>query len=722
MKLTGNIFVALSAATIASGDVILDQIGPDDGSMVGTNITGCQDFEAAYDIYDIATLDNFTGAGETINMVEMCLNGWNGFVSPDSVIGYTANLHSDPAAAALDLMGDIGSSYVDAADATLSATWMGAGFVISMPAEMTSANGANWVSMIPSNDFATGGQTGCADTLMGDGTLGWQANPGGGFGMPGNMQQMTGEAAYRVHSGAPLDPCDSPLPTECTADVNGDMIISVTDVLAVIGSWGECGDGTFRPVGDVAPMPNGDCCVNVSDVLAVIGSWGEDCTPMGACCSDAGDCSDGMSQVDCESVGGNYEGDDTSCADIICAVPYSGCPDGADSDCDDCWVDGNDSTTDCNPGLNGNGDMDPLTIGVPLCGESSVFVDVSGDTFRDTDWFSCNALNAGGNFSITCETEGVTTIFGIIDIDKVVFVQNIVVEPGQIIEHDFAPLAPGNYCFWAGASEWNTDWSCANGANYWLQLDAGAAATGACCVGEVCVAEVSMDACAAKNGTWHFDSPCEDVNNCLPMIGSCCVSVDVCLDDMTEEDCNTFGGTFRGIGSSCAKIDCGNLPCQYPHGVDDAWSAGTSTDDPTNSVYYNRAELVNKDSMSTMTIWGLQLYFSDSWGTCTTDFGFNVRAYDDSGSGTPGTVTAESLDVPATKVATGELFAGLYELMEWNMDFSATNVDWIAAQSASDGLDCWFLWISSDTGDGVSAFDDGTGWASYAFDLAVCVE
>jgi hypothetical protein len=61
--------------------------------------------------------------------------------------------------------------------------------------------------------------------------------------------------------------------------------------------------------------------------------------------------------------------------------------------------------------------------------------------------------------------------------------------------------------------------------------------------------------------------------------------------------------------------------------------------------------------------------------------------------------------------------------MEWNMDFSATNVDWIAAQSASDGLDCWFLWISSGTGDGVSAYDDGTGWAaSYAFDLAVCVE
>ena len=87
----------LGLSGVAFGDVVIDQIGPDDGSMIGTGITGCQDFEAAYDIYDIATLDNFTGTGEAINMVEMCLNGWNGFVSPDSVHGYTANLYSDPA-------------------------------------------------------------------------------------------------------------------------------------------------------------------------------------------------------------------------------------------------------------------------------------------------------------------------------------------------------------------------------------------------------------------------------------------------------------------------------------------------------------------------------------------------------------------------------------------------------------------------------------------------
>ena len=316
-----NIFglsAILGLSGFALGEVLLDQIGPDDGSGIGTGITGSQDFEAAYDIYDIATLDNFAGNGENITVVEMVLNGWNGFVDPSSVAGYTANLHSDPSAAAVDLTGDIGSSYADAADATVSGTWAGAGWNVSMPTAMTAGLGINWVSVVPSNDFATGGQTGCADTNLGDGTLGWQANPGGGFGMPGNMQEMAGEAAYRVASDGVADPCALPLPTQCTADVDGNGVVAVSDVLLVISNWGQCGDGTFRPIGDIAPLPYGDCCVDVADILAVIGSWGEDCTPRGGCCSPDGVCTDDMTAADCADAGGEYFGDDSLCADHSC--------------------------------------------------------------------------------------------------------------------------------------------------------------------------------------------------------------------------------------------------------------------------------------------------------------------------------------------------------------------------------------------------------------------
>ena len=40
---------------------------------------------------------------------------------------------------------------------------------------------------------------------------------------------------------------------------------------------GQCGDGTYRPVADVAPLPNGDCCIDVNDVLQLISDFGLVC-------------------------------------------------------------------------------------------------------------------------------------------------------------------------------------------------------------------------------------------------------------------------------------------------------------------------------------------------------------------------------------------------------------------------------------------------------------
>ncbi len=183
---------------------------------------------------------------------------------------------------------------------------------------MDAGVGLGWLSMVPSNDFGTSGQTGVADALVGDGVMGWQANPGGGFGMPGNMEEMTNEAAYRVFAGAGVDPCTLPLADLCPADVDGDGSVAVSDILAIIGQWGQCGDGTFRPSGDVAPLPNGDCCVTVADVLAVVGSWGADCTVYGACCYGDGMCDDNSDAASCAAAGGAYFGDGALCIDNTC--------------------------------------------------------------------------------------------------------------------------------------------------------------------------------------------------------------------------------------------------------------------------------------------------------------------------------------------------------------------------------------------------------------------
>ncbi|MDP7008315.1 MAG: hypothetical protein QGI78_01955 [Phycisphaerales bacterium] len=76
------------------------------------------------------------------------------------------------------------------------------------------------------------------------------------------------------------DPCDDPLPN-CASDVDGSGDVSVDDLLFMIGAWGQCGDGTFRPQGDVAPLPNGDCCIDVNDVLQLISDFGSVCEPGG---------------------------------------------------------------------------------------------------------------------------------------------------------------------------------------------------------------------------------------------------------------------------------------------------------------------------------------------------------------------------------------------------------------------------------------------------------
>jgi hypothetical protein len=56
--------------------------------------------------------------------------------------------------------------------------------------------------------------------------------------------------------------CDE---ASCTGDVNNDSNVDVTDLLEVVGAWGESGGPA-----DV----NGDGIVNVADILEVVGAWG----------------------------------------------------------------------------------------------------------------------------------------------------------------------------------------------------------------------------------------------------------------------------------------------------------------------------------------------------------------------------------------------------------------------------------------------------------------
>ena len=122
-----------------------------------------------------------------------------------------------------------------------------------------------------------------------------------------------------IPGGAPVDPCDLPLGT-CPEDIDGSGTVGVGDILAIIDGFGETGDGTYRPAGDV----NGDCTVNVEDLLQVVAVWGQDCTPEGACCLGDGSCSEG-SEATCLEMGGDWQGVDSLCASSSCPAPGACC-------------------------------------------------------------------------------------------------------------------------------------------------------------------------------------------------------------------------------------------------------------------------------------------------------------------------------------------------------------------------------------------------------------
>jgi hypothetical protein len=65
-----------------------------------------------------------------------------------------------------------------------------------------------------------------------------------------------------------------PTPIAIPGDVNGDGVVNVADLLAVINAWGACPVPPTPCAADIAPQPHGDRVVSVLDLLMVINNWG----------------------------------------------------------------------------------------------------------------------------------------------------------------------------------------------------------------------------------------------------------------------------------------------------------------------------------------------------------------------------------------------------------------------------------------------------------------
>ncbi len=565
------------AAAASAGATLMDQVGADDGSSVDTsNITACQYFEAAYSIYSIATLDNFdNSAGSAASEAHAVVSGWNGYATIDGVSGLQVNFYMDVADAAASLVGYASSDHPLAT----SASWTGEGDLVEASGSWTLNAGINFVAVIPNNEFATNGQTGITLSFLdeiGDGTF-WQANPGGGFGMPGNQQSGAGASAYRVVAGGPVDPCDQPL-GDCAEDVNGDGVFDVNDVLVIIGTFGDVGDGTSRPAGDIWPMPNGDCLVDVNDLLAEIGVFGGDCLPTGACCS-VDSCTDGVKEADC---GDTWLGDGSTCADCVagaCCASDGSCTYVIGSDCDGVFNAGV-ACADANcMAAPANNDCS----GALVISDGDTAIDnTTATSTGDEDFTLCDNFNVEGvyndlwfSYDATCDGSVTISLCDTVDFDSRIAVYGAC---------GGAMVACNDDC---GGS--------VNGLSSELTVAAD--------MGDTIIIRVGNFA-EGGGGTGTMNVSCQAV---AP--GACCVGGNDCLDGMTEADCDAFGGMFMGYGTDCANIACGAAGDTCA----DAWTAveGAQTFDTTDATDSGYGEPDDTQCDGTFLDW---MGSPDTWG------------------------------------------------------------------------------------------------------------
>ena len=129
---------------------------------------------------------------------------------------------------------------------------------------------------------------------------------GGGHEWPGAWGNMDINASVEISN---FFERNSKLP--CIGDVDGSGEVSVNDLLLVLGEFSTC-------KGDCGGDLDGDGDVDVEDVLAVIELWGTACELSGACCLINGSCQY-IESVECENIGGEWNGSLSSCLTSSCS-------------------------------------------------------------------------------------------------------------------------------------------------------------------------------------------------------------------------------------------------------------------------------------------------------------------------------------------------------------------------------------------------------------------
>ena len=164
------------------------------------------------------------------------------------------------------------------------------------------------------------------------------------------------------------------------------------------------------------------------------------------------------------------------------------------------------------------------------------------------------------------------------------------------------------------------------------------------------------------------------------------------------------------------------------HLPDDGWSAATSDNGSTENykVWENYAI---SGEICDIHWWGFMLEYNAGWFECYETAAFDIIFYPDVG-GMPDTANPACtyLAVVPTQDTTGFRYHSTLQFPLWRFDVDllvpccTLESGWVSIQGASPSTpDCWFLWQSSGTGDGVSWQWDGTAMVNTGYDRGLCL-
>ena len=400
---------------------------------------------------------------------------------------------------------------------------------------------------------------------------------------------------------------------ECS-DFDGDGDVDLADYSIMMASFSGVHEGACCYSDATCIVETPTACQSGGGFYSGDGTTCDGLTCSGACCFFTGGCL-GFSMDNCETAGGTFQGMETVCGELTCPAANQGACCLSDESCvittdDDCTTNGG-----VFQGLGLSCEVSDCSIPIGACCKPN------GTCSEGTE-DDCDALGGsflgGGTFcdTDTCRGACCYSTGGCLDLLE----PNCVVSGGQFEGADTdcasAECSIGACCHPDGSCSEGLESACMTaGGDYrgddslCSEEDCTAPPTGACCMSDESCNDYTQVDCVSAGGIYLGDyTDCSEAN-CSSAIGACCSLVDWTCSDISEASCLAGDGVFEGEGTTCASASCP----EYFNGIDPItilYSPGAGmamADDITlsgtdrNLIYYEIAVYANEGAAFDVT-------------------------------------------------------------------------------------------------------------------------